>query len=73
MAIQIDKILGIEGNKYEKTAAMIKYARYLSQKNDDALEAPVSRTHKDKITTIAINDILTGKVTFTVEPVRDEK
>jgi len=73
MPICIDKILALEGNKYEKTTAMIKYARYLSQKNDDSLEAQISRTVREKITTVAINDVLNGKITYVLEPVRDDK
>jgi DNA-directed RNA polymerase subunit K/omega len=73
MPIQIDKILGLEGNKYEKTVAMIKYARFLSQKNDDSLEAAIGRSGREKITSLAINDILTGKVPYTFDPAKEEK
>ena len=73
MPIQIDKILAYQGNKYEKTSAMIQYARYLSRKHDDSLEIPVNRYYHEKVTTLAINDILNGKVSYTVDPMPEEK
>jgi DNA-directed RNA polymerase subunit K/omega len=73
MPIQIDKILSYSGNKYEKTCAMIKYSRYLAQKNDENLEVPVTRHTKDKITTIAINDILNSKISYHMEHLPEEK
>lgn len=73
MAIQINKILGFQGNKYEKTAAMIKYARYLAQKHDEDLEVAVTRYTKEKITSVAINDIISGKITYQFEPSSEEK
>jgi DNA-directed RNA polymerase subunit K/omega len=73
MPIQIDKILSFEGNKYEKTCAMIKYARHLAQKNEENLEIPINRYTKEKITVSAINDILTGKVTYHLEAMPEEK
>ncbi len=73
MAIQIDKLLSYQGNKYEKTTAMIKYARFLAQKNDEDLEVAVTRHTKEKITSAAINDILSGKITFQIEPPTEEK
>lgn len=72
MSSQIDKILGYQGNKYEKTAAMIKYARYLSQKHEDDLEIPLNRVNREKITVVSISDILSGKVTYTVEKMEEK-
>ncbi len=73
MPIQIEKILGFTGNKYEKTCAMIKYARYLAQKNDESLEITVSRYLREKITTVAINDILTGKIAYHSDQLSEDK
>ncbi len=73
MALPLDEILALEGNKYEKTAAMIKYARYLAQKNDDALEVPVGRNRFEKLTLVAMQDILSGKVSYEIEAPQDEK
>lgn len=73
MPIQIDKILACQGNKYERTSAIIQYARYLSKKHDDSLEIPVNRYYREKVTTLAINDILNGKITFTAETLPEEK
>ncbi len=63
----IEKILSFNGNKYEVTVAMSKYARILSQKNDDMLEIPLSNNTKEKVTLIAMRDILGGKVSYHVE------
>jgi DNA-directed RNA polymerase subunit K/omega len=63
----------INGVTDRKTCAMIKYARFLAQKNDDDLEVPVTRHTKEKITTMAINDIISGKVTYTIENLPEEK
>jgi DNA-directed RNA polymerase subunit K/omega len=73
MPLQIDKILSYQGNKYERASAMSKYARYLSQKNDEDLEIPINRSQKEKITISAINDILNDKVTYQIENPADEK
>jgi DNA-directed RNA polymerase subunit K/omega len=73
MSLQIDKILSFQGNKYEKTSAMSKYARYLSQKNDEDLEIPINRTQKEKVTISAINDMLNDKVAYRIEAPVDEK
>ncbi len=73
MPLMIDKILSFQGNKYERASAMSKYARYLSQKNDEDLEIPINRSQKEKITISAINDMLSDKVTYQVEPAPDEK
>ncbi len=73
MPIQIDKILGSVGNKYEKTCAMIKYARFLAQKNDENLEVNVSKHLREKITTVAINDILNGKIAYHMEAGPEDK
>ncbi|MGA2142484.1 MAG: hypothetical protein ABSG94_08670 [Brevinematales bacterium] len=73
MALQIDKILSFSGNKYERTSAMSKYARYLSQKNDEDLEIPINRTQKEKVTISAINDMLNDKVSYRVETPVDDK
>jgi len=66
MPIDIDKVLSFEGNKYEMVNAMIKYAFYLSQKNEDSLEVNLGNS-KEKITTVAINDVLNGKIKYTYE------
>ncbi len=73
MPLQIDKILSFHGNKYEIASAMSKYARYLSQKNDEDLEIPINRTQKEKVTISAINDILNEKVTYQVDILPDDK
>lgn len=73
MGIPLDDILALEGNKYEKAAAMIKYARFLAQKNEDALEVPIGRNKMEKVTLIAIRDILKLKVTYEVEDFVDEQ
>lgn len=73
MALPLEEILGLEGNKYEKTAAMIKYARFLAQKNDDSLEVPVGRNRWEKLTLVAMQDILSGRVSYELEPGQDEK
>ncbi|NPV00798.1 MAG: DNA-directed RNA polymerase subunit omega [Brevinematales bacterium] len=72
MGIPLDEILSLEGNKYEKTAAVIKYIRYLAQKNDDQLEIPVGRNRNEKLTIVAMNDILRGKVSYELEAMPDE-
>ncbi len=72
MGIPLDEILSLEGNKYEKTAAVIKYIRFLAQKNDDQLEIPVGRNRNEKITLVAMNDILRGKVSYEVEEILDD-
>lgn len=63
----IEKILSFKGNKYEATVAMCKYARLLSQKNEDSLEIPLSDHTKEKATIIAMRDILNGKVKYYLE------
>ncbi len=73
MPLQIDKILSFQGNKYERACAMAKYARYLSQKNDEDLEIPINRSQKEKVTISAINDILNEKITYQVDLPPDEK
>lgn len=72
MGIPLDEILSLEGNKYEKTAAVIKYIRFLAQKNDDQLEIPVGRNRNEKLTLVAMNDILRGKVSYELEEMPDE-
>ncbi|OHD56485.1 MAG: hypothetical protein A2Y33_15265 [Spirochaetes bacterium GWF1_51_8] len=72
MGIPLDEILSLEGNKYEKTAAVIKYIRFLAQKNDDQLEIPVGRNRNEKLTLVAMNDILKGKVSYELEDIQDE-
>ena len=72
MGIPLDEILSLEGNKYEKTAAVIKYIRFLAQKNDDQLEIPVGRNRNEKLTLVAMNDILKGKVSYELEEMPDE-
>jgi DNA-directed RNA polymerase subunit K/omega len=72
LGIPLDEILSLEGNKYEKTAAVIKYIRYLAQKNDDQLEIPVGRNRNEKLTIVAMNDILRGKVSYELEAMPDE-
>jgi DNA-directed RNA polymerase subunit K/omega len=72
LGIPLDEILSLEGNKYEKTAAVIKYIRFLAQKNDDQLEIPVGRNRNEKITLVAMNDILRGKVSYEVEEILDD-
>jgi DNA-directed RNA polymerase subunit K/omega len=52
---------------------MSKYARYLSQKNDEDLEIPINRSQKEKITISAINDILNDKISYQIEVSVDEK
>ena len=52
---------------------MIKYARFLAQKNEDALEVPIGRNKMEKVTLIAIRDILKLKVTYEVEDFVDEQ
>lgn len=64
MGIPLDEILAISGNKYEKTAAVIKYARYLTQKHDDALEVPVGGGRHEKVTVRALRDVLTENVGY---------
>jgi DNA-directed RNA polymerase subunit K/omega len=73
MALDIDKILSFTGNKYEITSTITKYARYLSQKNDEDLEIPINRTQKEKVVISAINDMLNGKVSYRVEVPVDDK
>ncbi|MGC8765306.1 MAG: DNA-directed RNA polymerase subunit omega [Brevinematia bacterium] len=63
----IDKILSFDGNKYEATVAMCKYAKILSQKNEDSLDIPLSNNTKEKVTVIAIRDILNNKVKYHLE------
>lgn len=63
----VEKILSFNGNKYEATVAMSKYARLLSQKNDDMLEIPLTNHSKEKVTVIAMRDILSGKVKYHLE------
>jgi len=72
LGIPLDEILSLEGNKYEKTAAVIKYIRFLAQKNDDQLEIPVGRNRNEKLTLVAMNDILKGKVSYELEDIQDE-
>lgn len=67
LRIPLDEILSISGNKYETTSAIIKYVRYLAQKNDDALEIPVGKNGYEKITLVAMHDILKGKVKYDIE------
>ncbi len=73
MGIPLEEILGLEGNKYEKTSAIIKYVRYLAQKHDDSLEIEVARNKFKKITLVAMEDILRGTVKYEVESSPDEK
>lgn len=73
MGIPLDEILGLEGNKYEKTAAIIKYVRYLAKKNDNQLEIEVSRNKTKKITLVALEDVLKGRVTYDILPFSDGK
>ena len=63
----VEKILSFKGNKYEATVAMSKYAKILSQKNEDSLEVPLSNNTKEKITLIAIRDILSNKVKYSLD------
>ncbi len=63
----VEKILSFNGNKYEVTVAMSKYAKFLSQKNGDMLDIPLSNNTKEKVTVIAIRDILNGNVKYTLE------
>jgi DNA-directed RNA polymerase subunit K/omega len=71
MGIPLDEILGMDGNKYEKAAAMIKYTRYLTQKNDDALEVHVGGGRYEKLTLVAMRDILKNTIKYDVDYVED--
>ncbi len=71
MALPLDDILSLSGNKYEVTAVAVKYARHLAQKHDDMLEVPVGRK-MEKLTLVAMRDVLQGKVEYEVVPL-DEK
>ena len=73
MSLPLEEILSVEGNKYEKTAAIIKYVRYLAQKNDDSLEIQVSRNYWEKLPLVAIKDILSGKVSYELDSSADDK
>jgi len=73
MPVQIEKILSMQGNKYEIACAIAKYARYLSQKHDEDLEIPVNRSQKEKVTIGALNDVLSGKITYSVDSSSEEK
>lgn len=66
MGIPLDEILSISGNKYEKTAAIIKYARYLAQVNDDALEVHIGGGKMEKVTLVALRDILNENVPYEI-------
>ena len=67
MGIDIKKLLAFDGNKYEATVAMIKYARYISQKYENSLEIPVSKHRKEKVKVVAINDFLNGRFSYELE------
>jgi|YelNatPaOPRAMG01_1025707.scaffolds.fasta_scaffold01835_13 DNA-directed RNA polymerase subunit K/omega len=69
----IEKILSFKGNKYEATVAMCKYARLLSQKNEDLLEIPLSNHSKEKVTILSIRDVLSGKTKYILEQPGQEK
>ncbi len=75
MGIDIKKLLAFDGNKYEACVAMMKYAKYLAQKNENSLEIPVSKHRKEKVTVVAINDFLNGVFTYEFDPnaSKDEK
>ncbi len=67
MGIDIKKLLAFDGNKYEACVAIMKYARYLSQKHENSLEIPVSKHRKEKVTVVAINDFLNGAFSYEVD------
>lgn len=73
MALPLDDILSLSGNKYEVTVAAVKYARYLAQSNDDMLEIPVGNNKKERLTLVAMRHVLQGKVKYEVEPVANNQ
>lgn len=68
MGIDIKKLLAFDGNKYEACVAIMKYVKYLAQKNENSLETPVSKHKKEKITVVAINDFLNNNFSYEFDP-----
>ncbi|MGL4563585.1 MAG: DNA-directed RNA polymerase subunit omega [Brevinema sp.] len=64
MPLPLDEILSMSGNKYKATVATIKYARALSQEHNDATEIPVGPNRSEKLTLLAIREVLSGNVEY---------
>ncbi|MGL4394061.1 MAG: DNA-directed RNA polymerase subunit omega [Brevinema sp.] len=65
MPLPLDEILSLSGNKYEATVATIKYARALSQEHNDAIEIPTGPNRSEKLTLLAIKEVLGGNIEYT--------
>ena len=62
MIIPIDKLISYEGNIYQLTSAAIKRAIQINLVGDEELEKS-----KGKIVSVALKQILTGKVKYHIE------
>lgn len=67
MPLPLDEILSLSGNKYAATVATIKYCRQLSQEYDDAVDIPLMGNTTEKVTLLAIREILGGKVGYSFD------
>lgn len=64
MPLPLDEILSLSTNKYEATVATIKYARALSQEHNDSTEITVGPNRTEKLTLLAIREVLSGNVEY---------
>lgn len=67
MPLPLDEILSLSGNKYSATVATIKYARQLSQEYDDAIDIPLVGNSTEKVTLLAIREVLGGDVQYSFD------
>jgi len=73
MPLPLDEILSLSGNKYETTVVAIKYARLLSQEYNDAIEIPVGNNRTEKLTLLAMREVLNDKIEYSFDDKASKK
>lgn len=73
MPLPLDEILSIKGNKYEATVATIKYAQALSREYNDVTEIPVGKNRTEKVTLLALREVLSGNIEYSFDDTKNTK
>ncbi|MGL4367805.1 MAG: hypothetical protein ACRCTQ_05965 [Brevinemataceae bacterium] len=73
MPLPLDEILSMSNNKYETTVATIKYAKILSQEFNDATEIPIKDNRTEKLTLLAMREVLSGNIEYNFDDNKTSK